>query len=100
MGNEEIIKFLNEYVEIPNPQYAVMLKGAWGCGKTFFIQQWIKTLKNNDVEKDKLNWKPIYISLFGLKEVQQVTESINKEIYPWLYSKGAKFIKNFLIIVR
>ena len=43
-----------------------------------------------------MNWKPIYISLFGLKEVQQVTESINKEIYPWLYSKGAKFIKNFL----
>lgn len=96
MGNEEIIKFLNEYVEIPNPQYAVMLKGAWGCGKTFFIQQWIKTLKNGDVEKDKLNWTPIYISLFGLTELQQVTESINKEIYPWLYSKGAKFIKNFL----
>ena len=96
MGNEEIIKFLNEYVQIPNPQYAVMLKGAWGCGKTFFIQQWIKTLKNGDVEKDELNWKPIYISLFGLTEVQQVTESINKEIYPWLYSKGAKFIKNFL----
>lgn len=96
MGNEEIIKFLNEYVEIPNPQYAVMLKGAWGCGKTFFVQQWIKTLKNGDVEKDELNWKPIYISLFGLTEVQQVTESINKEISPWLYSKGAKFIKNFL----
>lgn len=53
-------------------------------------------MKNGDVEKDELNWKPIYISLFGLTEVQQVTESINKEIYPWLYSKGAKFIKNFL----
>ena len=64
--------------------------------RPFFIQQWIKTLKNADVEKDELNWKPIYISLFGLTEVQQVTESINKEIYPWLYSKGAKFIKNFL----
>ena len=25
-----------------------------------------------------------------------MTESINKEISPWLYSKGAKFIKNFL----
>lgn len=96
MGNKEITNFLDEYVQIPNPQYAVMLKGAWGCGKTFFIQQWIKTLKNADVEKDELNWKPIYISLFGLTEVQQVTESINKEIYPWLYSKGAKFIKNFL----
>lgn len=45
MGNKEITNFLDEYVQIPNPQYAVMLKGAWGCGKTFFIQQWIKTLK-------------------------------------------------------
>lgn len=42
MGNEEIIKFLNEYVEIPNPQYAVMLKGAWGCGKTFLFNNGLK----------------------------------------------------------
>ena len=43
-----------------------------------------------------MNWKPIYVSLYGLTEVQQVTESINKEISPWLYSKGAKFIKKLL----
>lgn len=95
MENKDITSFLNEYVQIRDPQYAVMLKGAWGCGKTFFIQQWIKTL-NSDTENDKLNWKPIYVSLYGLTEVQQVTESINKEISPWLYSKGAKFIKKLL----
>ena len=26
----------------PDPQYAVMLKGKWGCGKSFFVNKWIK----------------------------------------------------------
>ncbi|MFK2305108.1 P-loop NTPase fold protein [Bacteroides fragilis] len=43
--NRNILTFLNEYAEIPDPQYAIMLRGAWGCGKTFFIRQWIKQLK-------------------------------------------------------
>ena len=94
MMNEEIVRFLNEYVEIPDPQYAVMLKGAWGCGKTFFIQRWIEASKEKGEEQ--LEWNPIYVSLYGLTSVQQITESINKEIYPWLYSKGAKLIKNIL----
>ncbi|MFK2020937.1 P-loop NTPase fold protein [Bacteroides fragilis] len=34
--NRNILTFLNEYAEIPDPQYAIMLRGAWGCGKTFF----------------------------------------------------------------
>lgn len=51
--NRNILTFLNEYAEIPDPQYAIMLRGAWGCGKTFFIRQWIKQLKN-DKDADKL----------------------------------------------
>lgn len=92
--NKNIINFLNEYVEIPNPQYAIMLRGAWGCGKTFFIHQWMKQLNNKSA--DKLEWQPIYVSLYGLTNIQQITEQINKEISPWLYSKGMKFAKNIL----
>lgn len=76
--NKNILNFLNEYVEIPNPQYAIMLRGAWGCGKTFFIHQWMKQLNNKDA--DKLEWQPIYVSLYGLTNIQQITEQINKEI--------------------
>lgn len=93
--NKNIINFLNEYVEIPNPQYAIMLRGAWGCGKTFFIHQWMKQLNNNK-DADKLEWQPIYVSLYGLTNIQQITEQINKEISPWLYSKGMKFAKKIL----
>ena len=92
--NKNIINFLNEYVEIPNPQYAIMLRGAWGCGKTFFIHQWMKQLNNKDA--DKLEWQPIYVSLYGLTNIQQITEQINKEISPWLYSKGMKLAKKIL----
>lgn len=92
--NKNILNFLNEYVEIPNPQYAIMLRGAWGCGKTFFIHQWMKQLNNKDA--DKLEWQPIYVSLYGLTNIQQITEQINKEISPWLYSKGMKLAKKIL----
>ena len=34
--NRNILTFLNEYAEIPDPQYAIMLRGAWGCGMIFF----------------------------------------------------------------
>lgn len=67
--NKNIINFLNEYVKIPNPQYAIMLRGAWGCGKTFFIHQWMKQLSNNK-DADKLEWQPIYVSLYGLTNIQ------------------------------
>jgi hypothetical protein len=93
--NRNILTFLNEYAEISDPQYAIMLRGAWGCGKTFFIRQWIKQLKN-DKDADKLKWRPIYVSLYGLTTTQQITEQVNKEISPWLYSKGMKLAKNIL----
>ena len=32
--NTLILDFLNSYADNTNPQYAVMLKGKWGCGKT------------------------------------------------------------------
>lgn len=33
--NENIAKFLDDYMKNADPQYAIMLTGRWGCGKTF-----------------------------------------------------------------
>lgn len=33
--NNQIFDFLNEYAKLPSPQYAVLLRGKWGCGKTY-----------------------------------------------------------------
>ena len=41
MTNESISKFLSDYMFNPDPQYAIMLKGKWGCGKTHFVDTWL-----------------------------------------------------------
>ena len=43
--NENISQYLFKYTTNPDPRYAVMLKGKWGCGKSHFIQKWIKEYK-------------------------------------------------------
>ena len=93
--NENIIKALNQYMENPDPQYALMIKGKWGCGKTFFVQEWMK--EQDDSSDDVL--KPIYISLYGLKNTHEITTAINKVLYPRLYGKAAKVGKSLLKIV-
>lgn len=91
--NELISKYLSDYLLNPDPQYAVMLKGKWGCGKSFFVNKWIKEYKPADRKK---SLKPIYVSLYGLKDTSQITESIDRVLHPLLYSKGAKLTKKLL----
>lgn len=90
--NENITEYLNKYVNNPDPQYAVMLKGKWGCGKSFFIQKWLKGYKET-VADNELVLEPIYVSLYGLKETSQITNAIDKVLHPILHSKGAEFTK-------
>lgn len=95
--NNNILQSLNQYLTNPDPQYALMIKGKWGCGKTFFIKKWIKKLEES--HKDDKEPKPIYVSLYGLKTTQEITTSINRVLYPRLYGKAAKVGKSLLKIV-
>ena len=71
--NRHIEKYLDLYLEIPTPDYAVMLKGEWGCGKTYFIKQYI------EAKKDK---KICYISLNGIKQCNDVIPQILLALAP------------------
>ena len=78
----------------PDPQYAVLLKGKWGCGKTHFINHWIDAYQKQEAEDKVL--EPVYVSLYGLSETKQITTAINRVLYPILYGKAAKAGKTFL----
>ena len=93
--NENISQYLLKFLDNPDPQYAVMLKGKWGCGKSFFIKNWLKEHKER-YNKGEATLEPIYVSLYGLKELSQVTAAIDRALYPYLYSKGAKLTKKIL----
>lgn len=93
--NENISTFLNEYVVNPDPRYAVLLKGKWGCGKTYFIEKWLKDYEQpaEDAGAEDIVLKPIKVSLYGLTNIEQITKAIDRALHPVLYSKGVQTMK-------
>ena len=90
MGNKNYNKFIEKYLQryslFKGPlNYAILIKGKWGSGKTFFIKQFVD--KNKDI-------KFIYVSLFGLKTIDEVNEKIFEAFHPILSSKQMKFFSS------
>ena len=92
--NEDIEKFLDGYLVNSDPQYAVFLKGNWGCGKTFFINKWLESYKKK-IPADQV-LEPVMVSLYGLSEIKQVKDALNRVLCPILYGKVAKTGKALL----
>ena len=98
--NQTIFDFLTTYVTMPDPHYAILLKGKWGCGKTYFIEEWLKAYNQpkEDVGEVDIVLKPIRVSLYGMSEVRQITDAIDKELHPFMHSKFVKYAKKGLNI--
>ncbi|RLD63090.1 MAG: hypothetical protein DRJ01_04645 [Bacteroidetes bacterium] len=91
--NQHIKEYLEYFIELENPQYAVLLKGNWGCGKTYFIKRIIEEWDEPDISDEQITLKPIYVSLNGISDSQTINEKIRAVINPFLYSKGMKVAK-------
>ena len=84
MQNKHIKEFLNYYIGLPNPQYAVLLKGKWGSGKTHFINEY-----KNELNKNKQKY--IYVSLYGITSYDEIETKFLEAIHPTLYNKKTIF---------
>ena len=82
--NDHIEEYLNYYCSLEEgPGFAVLLKGEWGVGKTWFIK--------NYFERSSERWgKPIYISLYGVSQPSQIEEKLFEALHPLFASKPAK----------
>jgi hypothetical protein len=79
-NNQHIDNFLKYYCDLQSPQYAVMLKGKWGSGKTFYINQFMDKLA-----QDKKEY--IYISLYGVTSYDEIETKFFQELHPILSDK-------------
>ncbi|PWJ60710.1 MULTISPECIES: P-loop NTPase fold protein [unclassified Fibrobacter] len=77
-SNEHIENYLKEYLQIDRPSYAVLIKGAWGSGKTYFVKDFIA---NNLGKKNNSTLKPVYVSLFGVKSKDDIDERIYEAVH-------------------
>lgn len=94
LQNAHIEDFLDYFFDLPNsPEYAVMLKGPWGCGKTWFINHYCEKLEHRGK-------KHLFISLYGIRSFAEIDDAIFSQIHPFLSSKGmaitGKLLKGIL----
>lgn len=85
--NKHIEDYLKYYCYLSTPpEYAVLIKGLWGSGKTWFIKNFIEKL-----DGEKCN--PIYVSLYGIKD----TKEIERLLISALITKSHKILESKLI---
>lgn len=86
--NEHVKKYCEKFIESDkNPQFALFIKGDWGTGKTYFINDLIGQYgKDTEIKENEI----IKISLFGVKTSEDIDLKIYQAIHPILSSKGMK----------
>ncbi|EFC0058993.1 hypothetical protein CUP73_004494, partial [Escherichia coli] len=77
------------------PEYAFMITGGWGAGKTHFIESFIKEYNKNAIDNQSGN-KIIKISLFGFKTTSSIDEMIFQSLHPLLGHRYTKLAGNIL----
>ena len=101
-NNKHIADFLDGFLNVSNkPDYAVLITGDWGSGKTHFIKKYLggdkKIVENwlTDCEKHIV----LYVSLFGTKSRADMDSRVLEKLHPILMSKKIKvFTSSFPII--
>ncbi len=72
---EELVESILDYVRSDYTDYAIMLNGEWGSGKTYFWENKIR----NKIETMQLNGKKyttIYMSLYGISNLEEISKKI------------------------
>lgn len=77
--NTNVASYLSYYYQLPySPEYAVLLKGNWGAGKTWFVKNGLKETEN----------KYLYVSLYGITSFDEIESAFFEQLHPVLSSKG------------
>lgn len=75
MSKEIIKKAISVYIKEEKSDYAVMLNGAWGSGKTYFVKNELI-----DYLQEEFNRKILYISLFGISNIDELYNNIALQV--------------------
>lgn len=92
LTDNEITKLIIEYINENIYEYAVMLDGDWGTGKSFYIKtKLIPEIEKGFQESGEVH-RVVYVSLYGLKDTEEVTNQIYLKIVQFCLGKKVKFL--------
>lgn len=71
-----LIDAVELYLNTIETDYAILIKGEWGCGKTYFYKNILSKRITN------LGYKPVYVSLFGITNPVELSLRLFLEVHP------------------
>lgn len=74
--DEEICELILRYIRKENTEYAILINGKWGVGKTFFINNRLKGKLQQEIKQTSQYKDIVYISLYGIKDIAQLENRI------------------------
>ncbi len=90
---EDLVESILDYIRADYTDYAVMINGEWGSGKTYFWNHKIR----NKIETMQLNgkrYKTIYMSLYGISNLEEISKKIFIETTQLMDKNLKKYMNN------
>ena len=99
---EDLVESILDYIRADYTDYAIMINGEWGSGKTHF---WNNKIRNK-IESMQLNGKrytTIYMSLYGISNLEDISKKIfmettqlmDKNLRKFMTSRGQETIPEY-----
>lgn len=90
MNGEELKGVIEEYLRDSRAEYAVMIDGDWGSGKTYFLTHSLTDIIEKVDEENDEQRRYAYVSLYGVKSTSEVSKEI---MFQYLGSKKSNKFK-------
>ena len=90
---EDLVESILDYIRSDYTDYAVMINGEWGSGKTYF---WNNKIRNK-IENMHINGKQyttIYMSLYGISNLEEISKKIFIETTQLMDKNLKKFMNS------
>ena len=84
--NDHVREFLRYYCHLEKaPEYAVLLTGPWGSGKTWFIRNLLTSVLPKPTDY-------LYVSLYGMQSFEDIESEYFRLLHPMLASKPVRLL--------
>lgn len=90
---DELVESVMDYIRKPYTDHAIMINGEWGSGKTYFWNNKVKS-KIESADINGKRYKTIYMSLYGISNLDDISKKIFIEMNPSLNKSIKKVIEN------
>ena len=90
---EDLVESILDYVRSDYTDYAIMINGEWGSGKTHFWNNKIRK-KIESLELNGKRYTTIYMSLYGISNLEEISKKIFIETTQLMDKNLKKFMTN------